>query len=105
MTSVTDAQYERAAQACLHACRKWQAEHPGARLRFQPIPLDPRALAIGSLESALARGVAGNSATRRLLTALSRAVRDGGGTTILMAEYALEMVYGLRRPLTQPGPS
>jgi hypothetical protein len=43
--------------------------------------------------------VAGNSVTRKLLTAMQRAVP--GGSTVLMAEYAIEQVYGIPHALTR----
>lgn len=103
---VTDAEYERAVQACVAACAKWQAEHPDARLRFRPLIIPPPrpGLRVGGmiagLDQALELGVAGNSLTRKLLTAIDRATPNGGAT-VLMAEFAIEQVYGIQRALTR----
>lgn len=101
----TEGQYMRALEACEAACRKWQAENPDARLRFVPIPVPVvgvgRTQMIAGLDQALERGVAGNSATRKLLQAIDRTAADKGGATVMMAEYALEQVYGLKHALTR----
>lgn len=95
----------RALQACEAACREWRAANPDARLRIQPIT--PPVVGVGrhgliaSLDLALELGVAGNSATRKLLQAIDRTQADRGGATVLMAEYALEQVYGIKHALTR----
>jgi hypothetical protein len=101
---VTQAEYEAAVRSCVVACARWKAEHPDARLSFQSLPRLPGAPAgrmpyIGTIESALEFGVAGNQDTRDLLMAISDAA-PGGGASVLMAEYALERVYGIRWALT-----
>lgn len=113
MTAVGEAQYERAAQAVLEACRTWAALHPDARLRFQPMVRRGRpgygkgpAGAIMSLKAArLIHRVAGNSITRRLLESLDRSVKDWDGATVMMAEAAIEKVYGIKQALTVEPPS
>lgn len=97
----TQAQYERAAQACLAACAKWKAEHPDARLQFRPLFSESGVVVITDLKTAIREfGVAGNSAARKLLMAMDRAT-PGGGATVLMADLAIEQVYGIPRALTQ----
>lgn len=100
MTAASDAEYERAAQACLVECRRWHRANRDARLKFRALLLPSGAGGlISSLENALELGVAGNSVTRKLLTAMQRAVP--GGSTVLMAEYAIEQVYGIPHALTR----
>jgi hypothetical protein len=92
-------EYNRAAQECLAACAQWRAENPDARLVFHGINTRADVAVIGDLGQALKRcGIAGNSATRKLLTRMYRAVP--GGATVMMAEYALEQVYGLSHVLS-----
>lgn len=100
-----DALYIRACMAAEAACFEWKAAHPAAQLVFHRITLPAvgvgRAGLIASLQQALALGVAGNGHARKLLAAINRAV-DGEGT-VMMAEYALEQVYGIRQALTRQG--
>jgi len=102
----TDADYVRGVSACITTCARWRAEHPDARLKFNPIPVciptgqrGPGGL-IASLDLALARGVAGNSVTRKLLVAIDRGC-PRGGATVIMVELALLYVYGIRSALTK----
>lgn len=101
MSAPTQGEYERATQACLAACAQWKAEHPDARLRFQPMLSTKQVAIIANLSTAIHEfGVAGNSATRKLLTAMDRAT-PGGGATVMMADLAIERVYGIPRALTE----
>jgi len=112
MTTATDAQYARAVMACLTACAKWWADNPDARLKFNPItyPAPPGAKpgevggVITSLANLLELGVAGNSVTRKMLTAIDRACPNGGATA-QMAQYAIEQVFGIRSALTRVEPN
>lgn len=102
--TVRDAAYIRAFMAAEGACHRWKAANPDARPKFNPLPVPALAAGrgglIGGVDQALMLGVAGNSAARKLLTAIDRAV-DRGGATIQMAEYALEQVYGIKHALTR----
>jgi hypothetical protein len=102
----TDQEYARGVLACMTACAKWKAQHPDARLKFNPIrvrvPPGQDASECGGLiaglDMALAHGVAGNSVTRKLLVAMDRAT-PRGGASIMMAEFVLEQVYGITSAL------
>jgi hypothetical protein len=88
--------------ACMSAAAKWWADNPDAKLKFNPITLPRvhpgRAGVIGGLDQALELGVAGNSVTRKLLTAMNRATPNGGAT-VMMAEFALEQIFGIASAL------
>lgn len=92
------AKYERVAQQCLEACRQWHEANPQARLVFSPLGVGALAMDLGVAIKTY--GVAGNSITRQLLRAMLKAT--DGGATVLMAEYAIERVYGIPEALSRP---
>lgn len=103
MTRV-DPRYIQAFIAAEAAARKWRREHPSAAVAFHPLQLGPppaagRGGVIGGVDQALALGVASDAAARELLLAIDAAVE--GGATIMMAEYALERVFGLKQALAR----
>lgn len=106
--TVADAAYARNVMACIAAAARWRAEHPDARLKFNPItitvprnaPVGRRPGLIAGLDRALEHGVAGNSVTRQLLTAIDRGCPNGGAS-VMMAEFAILQVYGIESALTR----
>lgn len=109
--TVSKEAYEQALMKCIAACAKWRAQNPDARLKFQPwswMPKDAKKLSpdgksvaiIAGLDVAIESGAAGNSITRKLLLAIDRGTPNGGAS-VLMAECAIEEVYGIKKALTE----
>jgi len=96
--------FARAIHQGMLACRRWQRSHPEAQLKFNPVRVRvPRGhrekMLLAGLDFAVAGGVAGNRQTRQLLMTLHRD-NSLGGTSVAIAELAIQSVYGIKSALT-----
>lgn len=105
--TVYDPEYIQAFTAAERAALAWRNANPMATPKFRPITLPPgrgKGQLIATVEEVLAIGVARNGAARRLLKAIALGVPKRGAT-VLMAEYAIEQVFGIKSALTRQSPS
>ncbi len=98
-TNVNMRTYAEDAERVVAAARKWRADNPNAGLSIAPLGM-PEDVLVGSALEPLVDQLALDASTAELLRAMVAAAADTGSTTLMMADAAIELTYGIRRALT-----
>jgi hypothetical protein len=96
--------YEQAANRVLRAAREWRKAHPNGCLTFQSLGYPAGVVVAASLAPLIDRLAGDDPDARSLLQAMQDA-EPSGDVTIMMADAAIEMVFGISRALMGPGSS